>query len=382
MTSKHLRPKWKRRRTPPAKLKWPHPTESTTRANPFEIDLTILLGKTDDNLALKLGFKSDWKDIATEISYVGMRDVYERIVRCARDVLRRERPASELAAVGYGAYVKLFPDQTIRDRVATLLVENDGCRIQVAAGKAHIFPWNFLHVHGEADPDPRWFWGARARIKRTFVNAANVPPPAAMSTKVPTVQIGACSTLAGVIGHEVPHLQRMPPDVAMTKMLPRFVGKDRHKNVVDLRKLMMSESADIIHFACHGEKGGGGVAASFTIDDDLEVRSDLLFAQAGPLSKAPLIFLNACEMAAQALDSEATFTIGFLENGARAVLAPECHVSNERSAAFACVVYDKLLRERKPLVDAVRETTNEMLSDDELTGLMYAIHGQAEAHLL
>lgn len=382
MTSKHLRPKWKQRRAPATRSKWPQPsTESIKRANPFDIDLTILLSKKDDNLALKLGLKSDWRDIATEISYVGMRDVYERIVRYARDVLRRERPASELAAVGYGAFVKLFPDQAIRDRVADLLAENDGCRIQVV-GKAHIFPWNFLHVRGEADPDPRWFWGARARIKRTFVNATNVPPPAAMSAKVPTVQIGACSALAGVTGHEVPHLQQMPPDVATTKMLPRFAGEDRHKNVVNLRKLMMSESADIIHFACHGEKGGGGTAASFTIDDDLEVRSDLLFAQPGPLSKAPLIFLNACEMAAQALDSEATFTIGFLENGARAVLAPECHVSNERSAAFACVVYDKLLRERKPLVDAVREATNEMLSDEELTGLMYAIHGQAEAHLL
>lgn len=203
-----------------------------------------------------------------------------------------------------------------------------------------------------------------------------------MSSRIPLVQIGACSSLGGVKDYEVPHLQRMSPEHAVTKMLPAFVGGDRHKLVVELRKLLVGDKADIVHFACHGEKGGSGVAASFTIDDNLEVPSDILFAGASYLSQAPVVFLNACEMAAQTLDSEQAFTKGFLENGARAVLAPECHVSNERSAAFACVVYDKLLRERKSLVDAVREATNEMLSREELTGLMYAIHGQADAHLL
>lgn len=380
MNSKHLRPKRRRRRSSPVNSKWPqHSTNSLKLANPFDSDLIILLDKRGDKLELRLRIQDDWPTVATEIDYDGMRDVYERVVGVAKEVLRRERPASELVAVGHRTFVKLFHHQPTRDRVAALLSGKDGCRIQVV-GDAHIFPWNFLHVRGETDPDPRWFWGARARIKRTFLNANN--KPAAMTAAVPTVQIGACSTLGGVNDHEVPHLRRMPPELATTKMLPPFSSGSRHQLVVELRKLLVSEQADIVHFACHGEKSDRGTAASFTIDDGLVVPSDLLFAEDGHLSRAPLVFLNACEMAAQALDAEAAFTKGFLENGARAVLAPECHVSNERSAAFACTVYDKLLRERKSLVDAVRETTNEMLSNEELTGLMYVIHGQADARLL
>jgi hypothetical protein len=68
---------------------------------------------------------------------------------------------------------------------------------------------------------------------------------------------------------------------------------------------------------------------------------------AGQEPSGPIVFLNACEMAANSLDSDQAFIQQFLGGGARVVLAPECHVSDEKSAAFACLVYDKLVRAKK-----------------------------------
>jgi hypothetical protein len=336
--------------------------------------------ESDGPIRLLVHIDDDWITSQSTLERQGLQHLYGRFQRTARNVLRDGVGSSELAAIGYRTFVDLFPDEKLRERVRSKLLNNDGCRIEVVAF-SHLFPWNFLHICGEADDDPRWFLGARARIKRSLINHQN-KLPASIGTKDPLILIGADTSLEEVKDKEVPHIRSLHPEHARTRMLPPFAGADRHGLVQQVRKLMIDAKASVIHFACHGEKTENSTAASMTIDDGLVIASDILFLPGDELTVGPVIFLNACQMAITTFDRDQAFANVFLGSGARAVLAPECHVSDARSAAFACLVYDKLAKERKSLVDSVRDATNEMIARHELTGLMYTIHGQADAQFV
>ncbi len=145
-----------------------------------------------------------------------------------------------------------------------------------------------------------------------------------------------------------------------------------------MRDLIRLGHADVVHFVCHGERGADGEGGRFKIDDGLIVRSDILLAPPYRLDAGPLVFLNACEMGMDAPDRFDGFAKALLDCGARAVLAPECHVPDDRAAKFECRVYEKVLREQRPLSDAVRKATHELCTEGDPIGLAYNIYGQAE----
>jgi hypothetical protein len=138
-----------------------------------------------------------------------------------------------------------------------------------------------------------------------------------------------------------------------------------------LAKFRGGGTADLLHFACHGEASCNGSQAI-----KLEGKSKLLSYQLATmkgLSRAvrdgrPLVFMNACEVGRPqpALVGVGGFAVAFIELGAGAVLAPLWSVEDGVAHDVATAFYEGVIaRPDRPFAEILSEIRRRAYAEGE-----------------
>lgn len=188
-----------------------------------------------------------------------------------------------------------------------------------------------------------------------------------------------------------PDYQGQPLDTARERELleERFNGTRVHPSILDfLSYYFASNHASLVHFACHGTARANGDDAILLEDGQLllaaEVRADKGF-RALCRSKAPFVFLNACEAGqiVPALGGGAGFPFAFAMIGARAILAPLWPVDDQLAKEVASELYEEALAADAPPVAEIlrRIRARAYAQPDADTYAAYCFYGDPLARL-
>lgn len=357
----------------------PSPQELSNKLG--QIDLFIQPRAEGEHFVVFYLLRGKFWEARLKLGEAAVRDLYRRHFAATKAALEGKEDLRTLAEIGYQTFVRLLPDADFREEVAAAIDASDDFRIEIV-GDPYLVPWGLLYTMSPDAPfDARHFVGVSAKIKRSFLSERYERPASpAIAASRPRIQFGLNSDLAHARTVEQPFISRLAPASAAFLMLPALKG-DLSEGRRRLRELLIAGQADFIHFACHGTGLDEEHCATFTIDKRFKIRSDILFRHGDRLPKLPVVFLNACEMGISRADQYQSLVRPFLDCGARAVVATECHVPDERAARFACDVYEKLFVDRKSLAQAVVESTAFRCSQGDPIGLAYTVYGQADSRL-
>ncbi|WP_167693245.1 CHAT domain-containing protein [Sphingomonas azotifigens] len=162
---------------------------------------------------------------------------------------------------------------------------------------------------------------------------------------------------------EVPALEPNGPAFAQAKEL--FDGLNR-------------EEPKIIHLSCHYEAGEELASKRFRLRDGAFVTFHQMSATEVTFTSRPLLFFNACEVAKLKPDRTENFPEYCMRMGAECIVAPEFEVHDFGAADMAEVFYDKLLKDRRSISDALHDAKMHLWTEKKsLTGLLYAVYGQS-----
>lgn len=258
-------------------------------------------------------------------------------------------------------------------------------RVQIFAER-FFFPWSFLYTGDDVDnPDATQFWG--------FKHIIEYLPEFSVSTLVnfsPAIEVGDTVDMAFVSNDTIdaqfgrPLLQDQRE---FFKNLPG-VSVQLCPNVQDLVTLLRGpDGPPLIYFYCHAvskfpDEEGGVDASRLALTDDkialfdlkIKVRSSL-----PPLSRAPLVFLNACESAELSpylYDGLMPFLIG---RGARGMIGTEVETPAMFAAEFAKEFLKRFIAGGVSLGELLRAMRIEYLErKNNIMGLVYALYSSGD----
>jgi hypothetical protein len=166
-----------------------------------------------------------------------------------------------------------------------------------------------------------------------------------------------------------------------------------------LRCLKGSPGADIIHFALHGEfsteTARQGLVLIGTVKGHPDQRQAVFLkpfhVSAGRLERAPLVFLNACQVGASrlVLGNYSGMAGAFVGAGASAVVAPLWSVDDQAASDFALAFYTRVLDGGESPAEVLRslraQVTESTVVDNEPgspgTHLAYQLFGHPNLRL-
>jgi hypothetical protein len=320
--------------------------------------------------------------------------LHDRMVRCLSEYLESGDTESlkKLAALGLQAFHELVASERIRNEIITAARDGSPLRIDVNANKFQ-FPWNLLYLEELSGPvNPRSFLGFAHMVSRVPLSKPNQQSfldsrPASMGVIDPNVTLALHSSLMNAKKLEIPYIRHLGKargrlhKINESFVLPSLDPAITTDEYARIRNILLEKSPHILHFSCHGNVGTGSAPSSLEIDDNFKVECDLLTKSGFTLKNQPIVFMNACEMGMKHGGSFVDFQRVFFNMGARALLAPECKISDKKASHFSRSFYKYFVRQHNDLAMAAYKARRSRLKRDDYSGLAYSLFGQPETRL-
>jgi hypothetical protein len=229
-------------------------------------------------------------------------------------------------------------------------------------------PWELAEVVGpplRAGTSLPPFLAAQARVSRwvsTRPDGTGVTrPPAIPPTGKTVASVGVVwGSYRGTRWGDLVHASREG-----RKLKLRFAGTRVIPDDPSMFDLLKNKPAfDLLHFAVHGRYDPGDAGNE---DGILLVDGNVLHANAvaaRDLTSHPVVFLNACQLAAGKLElaSYSGIAAAFIEAGASAVVAPLWKVDDEIAMQMAFDFYDAIVR-GDTLAEVLRHAREQFVDD-------------------
>jgi WD40 repeat protein len=233
-------------------------------------------------------------------------------------------------------------------------------------------PWELLKPWGsELDPAACEFLCLRFEMSRWYYsNGQRIR----LESKLRVISAIAPAANLLAAGEEVAYLNGLPqrwPNLALTRPLPRL--RD------EVLELMSAGTTNLFHFATHGTlpEPGAGVAAIAVGSESLRVDEIVGEYAQGLQRSAPLVFINACHSARQAMGLTRAdgWVERMLEFGCSGFIGANWQVHDQLASRFAIDVYDALL-DGQTIARAVRSARLNLRADfpANSTWLAYSLY--------
>lgn len=291
-----------------------------------------------------------------------------------------------VAKIGYGHFLKIFPNKGCREDLTRALANKEVDRISVVSN-SFIYPWGLLFpINPDAEIDKSKFLGMQCVFFRKFDDSySNNPPPNYQISAVENMAeltFGWHNSLQEAQNIELPHIRTLAKrgDISGEHELPALQdNKGASENIEILKDAIETHRSPMIHLACHAENGEVERAKLIQLRNNARLTlSDMRIGELS-LGHNPIVFLNACRLGFADPRYFASF-IGYFEGiGALSIIAPECEIGDQRAAEFAKVLLDKIFIDRKDVCEALLFARLNRLSDsNDLTGLVYSLYGRPD----
>ncbi|MEP7112838.1 MAG: CHAT domain-containing protein, partial [Ilumatobacteraceae bacterium] len=207
--------------------------------------------------------------------------------------------------------------------------------VLVLSEEAYI-PWELATMPVPLDPSIIGFLGAQVVIGR-WVLATSRPP-------LPPPRLVHVEDMVVISGrYEQPGWSRLEhAEAEAATLVERYhaVGVDAVTDKV-VGCLLGDPAADVLHFSLHGKYDPGSAKQGLVLVDGDVI--DPLVVKGGSLAKAPLVFLNACQVGTgqETLGDYAGLAESFLFAGASAVVAPLWSINDAAARALAERFYSR-----------------------------------------
>ena len=295
-----------------------------------------------------------------------------------------------LAKVGFSLFDGLFfgnsgPDAQAMGRLLSELSQKHQLNIQIA-GDRFFFPWALLYDRDSPEnADAQGFWGFKHIIE--YTPEFSQPSPVSFD---PNIVVSDTLDIGFVCNNAI-DTQFSRPILAGQReffnSLPGVRVKD-YPNVADLTSLLLDTNAPpLIYMYCHAvskfpnEDGGVDDSTLGLTDAKITLRELKLAASTRRplLTRAPLVYLNACqsaELSPYLYDGLVPYLIA---RGVRGVLGTEVDTPALFAAEFAKEFLKRFVAGDRSLGELLLELRREYLEQkNNVTGLVYALYSSAD----
>lgn len=296
----------------------------------------------------------------------------------------------KLAEAGVFLFDELFygnsgPDARAMGDLLKSLSQKKQLQVQIVAEK-FFFPWSLLYDGDDPDnPDPKAFWGFKHIIE--YMPEFTSPTPVSFA---PAIEIGDTLDIAFVCNNGI-DTQFGQPIVQGQRdffnALPGVSVKD-YASTQDFINLMKDPNAPpLIYFYCHavskfpGEDGGVDDSKIALTDGKIMLRELKVKARTslGILTRAPLVFLNACESAELSPYLYDGLMPYMIARGVRGLLGTEVETPALFAAEFAKDFIKRFAAGGQPLGELLLDMRREYLEQkNNVMGLVYALYSSGD----
>lgn len=347
----------------------------------LQLDLIVDIRKTDSD-TLRVTSYGSRGPVASDIAW-GLSDleIHYRELLPSLDRLEDKRVHKNLARFAYSDFKTLFPDNRMLPDFEKAGRNMNLCIVSKEAS----YPWSFLYTKKPSSGviDPKHFLGARFSVQRRLAAASSNDPPhrIAVVEGQPDLVYGWCDTLPGskVEADQIKELQRAH-GVSAVEIQPISDNRlDAHLR--QARAFLSKMRPRFIHLACHGSNDAHPAKRRLLLRNKTEVTQNDMELSPLAFRNNPVVFVNACHVGEMSPAFATSFASYFLGIGARCVIAPECKVDDASASLFAGAFFEAYFVQRKNALDAMYTARHALLAKGDLTGLKYALYGQASAQL-
>jgi hypothetical protein len=296
----------------------------------------------------------------------------------------------KLAEAGLYLFDELFygnngPDARAMGDLLKSLSQKKQLQVQIVAER-FFFPWSLLYDGDDSDnPDPKQFWG----FKHIIEYMPEFSSPTLVSF-APAIEIGDTLDIAFVCNNGI-DTQFGAPIVQGQRdafnALPGVSVKD-YANVQDFVNLMKDPNAPpLIYFYCHAvskfpdEDGGVDDSKIALTDGKIMLRELKIKARTslGTLTRAPLVFLNACESAELSPYLYDGLMPYMIARGVRGMIGTEVETPALFAAEFAKDFIRRFAVGGQPLGALLLDMRREYLEQkNNVMGLVYALYSSGD----
>jgi hypothetical protein len=267
-------------------------------------------------------------------------------------------------------------------------------------------PWELASVEADwvvdrtlVDEDAPMVLGAQVRMGRWLPAGPRTPSGVQRPAVPPTTTIDV-GRMAVVVGdyHSESGLRPLPEALeegkTLTKDYPAVWVKGTLTEVASLLDDALTDkgekvSPDVVHMACHGEVDPDHPAYNGIVLSDTALRMDATIVRGSALgrSTAPLVFVNACQLAQNSGDLLCDYgglAGAFLTEGCRGFIAPLWSVDDGLAYDTAVDFYRLCLQEHVTVGEAFRRLRGrftENAAHDQTTPLAYVFFGHPDLQL-
>ena len=226
-------------------------------------------------------------------------------------------------------------------------------------------PWELAIVDPPLDPAAPPFLSAQANVGRWVLGQRRpkLPPP----TSVPIDSLAVVSGVYTLPGWE----QLVEAEAEAADLAAAYGAASVNATTTDVLNLLRGNpSADLIHFAVHGNYDGEGLEDGLILVDGTAL--DPLAIRGVPIEGAPFVFLNACQVGRgnEVLGDHAGMAEAFLFAGASGVIAPLWSIDDRVAREIAIRFYERALAGESP-ADILRTERSAFRDSPEVTSSTY-----------
>ena len=244
-------------------------------------------------------------------------------------------------------------------------------------------PWELARVDPPLVPGSSLppFLAAQARVARwvlatTMVDGRTRPPADAPRHK----EVASTGVVAGTYGGSR-WANLVHAKAEAREIQARFAAKRiRPTNEAMFELLKGNPAVDLLHFAVHGRYNplDPGAESGIILTDGQSLHANEIAAR--DLAAHPVVFLNACQVAAGQLElgSYSGVAAAFVEAGASAVVAPLWRVDDGLAKDIALDFYDRIAR-GVPLSEVLRQAREQFVDSVDTTSATWMAY-QLFAH--
>jgi hypothetical protein len=210
-------------------------------------------------------------------------------------------------------------------------------------------PWELAVMDTPIDPNLPPFLAAQASVGRWVLGQRRpkLPPPSHLDVK-------SIAVVSGI--YSQPGWDRLlDAEEEAAQISAAYGATNVNAASQDVRRLVGGDpSADLLHFAVHGQYDPDGEIDGIVLVDGLTL--DPMQVRGSPLSARPFVFLNACQVGSgdAVLGDYAGMAEAFLFAGASGVIAPLWSIDDVLARELALRFYEKALAGGSP-ADILRE---------------------------
>jgi hypothetical protein len=293
--------------------------------------------------------------------------------------LQGSQPGLAGLLAGYGVEIHDAMPVAVREALAAAhaAVAPHPLNVLILTDEPYV-PWELAQLDDPFDPDAPNHLGSQANVARWILAPGNMPtiPP-------DVVQATEMAVIWGVYtSATLPRLVEAEAEAQVLKNDYRAKSVDAVPDKVE-QLLNGDPAADILHFAVHGRydpqaAGDGIYLISGRPVSPTQIRGGNL------RGRAPLVFLNACQVgsASETLGAYGGIAQAFLRSGASAVVAPLWSVDDKVARSIALDFYQQVLgasaadardgaTERPGVADLLRRARSKLIRDGALTSATY-----------